>query len=300
MKTRVANRPLAELLDQLTNEGAPELCRPEAGGVRCLACGHRCLIGDGLRGVCKVRFNDSGRLKVPFGYIAGLQCDPVEKKPFFHVYPGSDALTFGMMGCDLHCSYCFPGDTRVVTDRGPITLAAAFESAARVQQTSDAEIAYPESLRAVAGSGTFRPVRAVFKHHYRSPLTVLRPYYLPELRCTPDHRVYATIDPALPPEPIKAGELTNRHFLVVPRGHPCCSAAVVEAIQERADHPKVVRTERHFLVPLREITSVEYDGDVYNMEVEEEHNYLAGLFLVKNCQNWITSQALRDPNAAVP
>jgi pyruvate formate lyase activating enzyme len=32
--------------------------------------------------------------------------DPVEKKPFFHIYPSSDALTFGMMGCDLHCSYC--------------------------------------------------------------------------------------------------------------------------------------------------------------------------------------------------
>jgi pyruvate formate lyase activating enzyme len=43
---------------------------------------------------------------VPFGYVAGVQCDPVEKKPFFHVYPGTDALTFGMMGCDFHCAYC--------------------------------------------------------------------------------------------------------------------------------------------------------------------------------------------------
>jgi pyruvate formate lyase activating enzyme len=53
-----------------------------------------------------VRFNAGGELKVPFGYVAGLQCDPVEKKPYFHVYPGSDALTFGMVGCDFHCSYC--------------------------------------------------------------------------------------------------------------------------------------------------------------------------------------------------
>lgn len=45
-------------------------------------------------------------MRVPFGYVAGVQCDPVEKKPFFHVYPGTDALTFGMMGCDFHCSYC--------------------------------------------------------------------------------------------------------------------------------------------------------------------------------------------------
>jgi pyruvate formate lyase activating enzyme len=38
--------------------------------------------------------------------VAALQCDPTEKKPFNHLYPGSDTLTFGMLGCDLHCSYC--------------------------------------------------------------------------------------------------------------------------------------------------------------------------------------------------
>jgi len=38
--------------------------------------------------------------------VAALQADPIEKKPFFHIYPGSDALTFGMLGCDFHCDYC--------------------------------------------------------------------------------------------------------------------------------------------------------------------------------------------------
>ena len=57
-------------------------------------------------GVCKVRFNDAGTLRVPWGYVAGVQCDPVEKKPFFHAYPGALAYSFGMLGCDLHCSYC--------------------------------------------------------------------------------------------------------------------------------------------------------------------------------------------------
>ena len=106
MKTTIANEPLAELLDRRTMPAARELIKREGQRIRCVACGHRCLIGDGQRGICKVRFNDGGRLKVPFGYVAGLQSDPVEKKPFFHVYPSSDALTFGMMGCDLHCSYC--------------------------------------------------------------------------------------------------------------------------------------------------------------------------------------------------
>jgi pyruvate formate lyase activating enzyme len=43
---------------------------------------------------------------VPWGYVGGVQCDPIEKKPFFHAYPGSLAYSFGMLGCDLHCSYC--------------------------------------------------------------------------------------------------------------------------------------------------------------------------------------------------
>jgi pyruvate formate lyase activating enzyme len=97
-------RTLAQTLDRHTAVGS--LWRKEGERLRCLACGHRCLIAEGRRGICKVRFNQQGQLHVPFGYIAGLQSDPVEKKPFFHLYPGCDALTFGMMGCDFHCAYC--------------------------------------------------------------------------------------------------------------------------------------------------------------------------------------------------
>ena len=43
---------------------------------------------------------------MPWGYVGGIQCDPIEKKPFFHVKPGALAFSFGMLGCDLHCSYC--------------------------------------------------------------------------------------------------------------------------------------------------------------------------------------------------
>jgi pyruvate formate lyase activating enzyme len=93
------------LLDRLTAPG--ELVEKLSGGeVRCFACAHNCLIHPGRRGICQVRFNQDGQLRVPWGYIAGAQVDPVEKKPFNHLFPGSDALTFGMLGCDFHCSYC--------------------------------------------------------------------------------------------------------------------------------------------------------------------------------------------------
>ena len=99
---------LKDLLDSSTREGELYEPMPERSGnwVRCFACGHACPIPDGQPGVCKVRFNRDGKLYVPWGYAAGIQCDPIEKKPFFHAWPGGLAYSFGMMGCDLHCSYC--------------------------------------------------------------------------------------------------------------------------------------------------------------------------------------------------
>jgi pyruvate formate lyase activating enzyme len=96
---------LSEMLDTMTVTGELVEQLPDHA-VRCLACGHRCLIREGRRGICQVRFNQAGELRVPWGYVAGLQCDPTEKKPFYHFLPGSDTLTFGMLGCDFHCDYC--------------------------------------------------------------------------------------------------------------------------------------------------------------------------------------------------
>ncbi|MFQ5961982.1 MAG: AmmeMemoRadiSam system radical SAM enzyme, partial [Candidatus Methylomirabilales bacterium] len=99
--------PLADTIDRMTQEGGLELYeRLPDNELKCYACGHRCLIRDGRRGICKVRFNKDGTLYVPWGYVAALQCDPTEKKPFYHLLPGSDTLTFGMLGCDYHCPYC--------------------------------------------------------------------------------------------------------------------------------------------------------------------------------------------------
>ncbi len=99
---------LEEILDEFTIESASgDLWAGLSGDrIKCYACGHRCNIPPGRRGICKVRFNRDGKLRVPWGYVGGFQCDPTEKKPFFHVHPGSNTLTFGMLGCDLHCSYC--------------------------------------------------------------------------------------------------------------------------------------------------------------------------------------------------
>jgi len=96
---------LANVLDDLTVEGELYESLPD-NSVHCFACGHQCLIREGRRGICQVRFNKGGKLRVPWGYVGALQSDPIEKKPFSHVLPGTNALTFGMLGCDYHCGYC--------------------------------------------------------------------------------------------------------------------------------------------------------------------------------------------------
>jgi len=96
---------LGQVLSRETREGELFDAMPD-GRLRCYACGHCCPLPEGAVGVCKVRFNEGGRLYVPWGYVGGVQCDPIEKKPFFHAHPGALAYSFGMLGCDLHCGYC--------------------------------------------------------------------------------------------------------------------------------------------------------------------------------------------------
>ncbi len=96
---------LRKTLRRYAREG--ELYRTlDENTIECYACGHRCKIKEGREGICKIRFNERGKLFVPYGYTAGVQVDPIEKKPFFHVLPGARAVSFGMLGCDMHCAYC--------------------------------------------------------------------------------------------------------------------------------------------------------------------------------------------------
>ena len=126
-------RSLQELLTQHTS--AAQLCESLADkALRCVACGHRCYLPNGKVGICKVRFNRDGVLYAPRGYFAALQCDPVEKKPFFHARPGALALSFGMLGCDYHCGYCQNWITSQALRDSVAGVAPRFCSAAQLVQ----------------------------------------------------------------------------------------------------------------------------------------------------------------------
>ena len=174
-------------LPELSREAA--LSEPLPGGrVRCLACAHRCVLGEGADGVCGVRSNVRGRLMAPWGYVSGASADPIEKKPFFHVLPGARTLSFGMFGCNFRCDFCQNwniSDARSAAPAAaekvsPAALAdAASASGARVLvSTYNEPLITAEWAAAVFAEGKKRGLRAGFvSNGYATPeaAALLRP-----------------------------------------------------------------------------------------------------------------------------
>jgi pyruvate formate lyase activating enzyme len=81
--------------------------RLEGSSVRCDLCPHGCRIEEGDRGLCGVRENEGGELwSLVYGNPCAVNIDPVEKKPFYHVLPGTKTLSVATAGCNLHCKFC--------------------------------------------------------------------------------------------------------------------------------------------------------------------------------------------------
>ena len=75
--------------------------------VQCILCPHNCVISEGKSGICKVRINNSGNLiSDNYGLVSSIGFDPIEKKPLYHFYPGSEILSVGSFGCNLQCEFC--------------------------------------------------------------------------------------------------------------------------------------------------------------------------------------------------
>ena len=84
------------------------LYRPlEEGKVECYLCNHRCIISDSKRGICGVRENREGKLyTLVYGRAISLNVDPIEKKPIFHLLPGSTSFSVAAVGCNFRCLQC--------------------------------------------------------------------------------------------------------------------------------------------------------------------------------------------------
>lgn len=79
--------------------------------VRCSLCNHKCILGNGRRGICGVRENRSGTLvSLVYGKVIATHCDPIEKKPLFHFLPGSSSYSIATVGCNFRCLFCQNAD----------------------------------------------------------------------------------------------------------------------------------------------------------------------------------------------
>lgn len=79
----------------------------EKNVVVCGLCPHHCRIMEGKAGVCGVRRNHNGTLiSLNYGEVTSMSMDPMEKKPLYHFYPGTEIFSIGTKGCNLKCPYC--------------------------------------------------------------------------------------------------------------------------------------------------------------------------------------------------
>ncbi len=77
------------------------------GKIKCLACKRECIIKEGDTGVCGVRKNENGKLKLlVYENLNAVSVDPIEKKPLFHFLPGSNIFSLGTVGCNFFCDFC--------------------------------------------------------------------------------------------------------------------------------------------------------------------------------------------------
>jgi pyruvate formate lyase activating enzyme len=79
-----------------------------AGGeIQCELCPHRCRVAKGKRGICRVRENRDGKYySLVYGNPCAIHPDPIEKKPFFHVFPGTISYSLATVGCNFQCKFC--------------------------------------------------------------------------------------------------------------------------------------------------------------------------------------------------
>lgn len=77
------------------------------GEIQCELCPHRCRVSKGKRGLCRVRENREGKYySLVYGNPCALHLDPIEKKPFFHVLPGTGSYSLATAGCNFQCKFC--------------------------------------------------------------------------------------------------------------------------------------------------------------------------------------------------
>ena len=141
------------------------------GHVQCHLCARGCLLAEGERGLCRSRMNAGGEMKsLVYGRPVSVHVDPIEKKPFYHFLPGSQAYSIGTTGCPLRCKFCqnwqtsqaSPEDFRVrFTPPGDVVESVRSRRAPVIAYTYNEPLVFTEYLLDIASAARLRGIRSV-------------------------------------------------------------------------------------------------------------------------------------------
>ena len=198
-----------------------------SGRIQCTACARLCQIGEGQIGLCGIRgvVNDKLYL-LAYGKIIAGNIDPIEKKPVVHYRPGSKIFSVATTGCNWLCSYCFTPETAILTDQGIKTVETMFN-----ESEHEKEIGYPRDVRVLSHTGSFKTVLKTFRHEYSGAILRIRPFYLPEISCTPNHEVFVYDEGTASLRKKRADGLSLDDLLAVPRAKDSIVSEMIDAYQ---------------------------------------------------------------------
>ena len=104
--------------------------------VHCKLCPRGCIVGNKQRGYCRVRENRDGRYySLVYGRPCAIHTDPIEKKPLFHVYPGSQSFSIATVGCNMACKFCQNWD---ISQASPDDIRPSYQSPEAIAQQASA------------------------------------------------------------------------------------------------------------------------------------------------------------------
>lgn len=185
----------------------------------CLTCERRCRVKEGSKGFCGTRINVDGRLyTIVYGDISSISANPIEKKPFFHFHPGSYALTVGAWSCNFSCPWCFLPDNFVVTNKGCISFKTLFKIG-EIVKYKDGHISFVNNfnLETITHMGNSSRILKIFRHPYKGEIIKIKPFYLPEIRVTVNHKFFVFDRKNKEIREVSAKDLDKKHMLLVPK-----------------------------------------------------------------------------------
>ncbi|MFA5929756.1 MAG: AmmeMemoRadiSam system radical SAM enzyme [Candidatus Micrarchaeia archaeon] len=175
--------------------------------VSCYLCQRRCYLKDGETGFCHVRQNIGGTLQsLNYGKCVSYCNDPIEKKPFYHFMPGSQAFSFAAAGCNFRCEHCFTKDNSFLIGDEILFAEEFFEKAESKNRANFCTISHLGKRRAVIKAS---------RHHHDGEVYSIKPRYAPPIECTPEHGFYVFEKGSIQKK--NASELREGELLVIPK-----------------------------------------------------------------------------------